>query len=233
MRFCVIGDIHGRDSWMDFVGENKDTHFIFLGDYCDPYDNKIDDSDALVNLNLIINYKKSHPDNVTLLIGNHDAQYMWYPKYHTSSVNYNERLKETIKVFQKNKSLFQFALQRDNHIFVHAGISVWWYDEHIEVLKYFGLKEDNSNLAEVLNDIGNDDKWRDILMQVSSWRGGDSYIGGPTWADKRELEEPLENIHQYVGHNKVQNIWTKGDKISSITFCDILSVRKKAFIITI
>ena len=233
MRFCIIGDIHGRDSWMDLVEKNKDCHFVFLGDYCDPYDYDIDDSEALVNLNLIINYKKYHPDNVTLIIGNHDVQYIHYPYFGTSERDKNEKLKETIKVFQENKDLFQFAYQKDNHLFVHAGVSVWWYDEFPRLLDTFGLEKDKSNLAEVLNKMGNDEFGRDVLMLISSWRGGENAIGGPLWADMRELEVPLEGIHQYLGHNKVQNIWTKGDKKSSITFCDVLSSRKKSLIITI
>jgi len=227
MRFCVIGDIHGRDSWIDLIEKNEDCHFVFLGDYCDPYDDNIDDNDSLVNLNLIINYKKSHPDNVTLIIGNHDVQYIYYPHYKTSERDRNEKLKETVKVFQENKDLFQFAYQKENHLFVHAGVSVYWYDEFLRLLDIFGLK-DKSNLADVLNNMGNDEIGRETLMMTSFWRGGKNSIGGPLWADMRELEIPLEGIHQYTGHNKVQNIWTKGDKTSSITFCDILSTRKKS-----
>jgi len=233
MRFCVIGDIHGRDSWKDLVEKNKDCHIIFLGDYCDPYDYDIDDSDALINLNSIINYKTSNPDNVTLIKGNHDVQYLYYPSYGSRERDKNEKLKETIKLFQKNKDLFQFAYQKDNHLFVHAGVSVHWFDEFQRLLDVFGLEKDKSNLAEVLNKMGDDEIGRETLMMVSSWRGGKCEIGGPLWTDIRELEEPLENIHQYTGHNIVQNIWTKGDKTSSITFCDVLSSRKKSFTISI
>lgn len=233
MRFCIIGDIHGRDSWMDLVEQNKGSHFIFLGDYCDPYDYKIDDNEALINLNMIINYKKSHLDNVTLLIGNHDIQYIYYPDYATSNRNQNEKLKETIKVFQENKDLFQFAYQKDNHLFVHAGVSIWWYDEFSRLLDSFGLIKDNSNLADVLNNMGNDRIGRDTLMMISYWRGGEHAIGGPLWADMRELEIPLDGVHQYLGHNKVSNIYSVGDKNSSNTFCDVLSSRKKCFIIDI
>lgn len=233
MRFCVIGDIHGRDFWKDFIEENKGSHFIFLGDYCDPYDEDIGDSDALENLKFIIDYKKSQPGNVTLLIGNHDMQYIYYPEYPTSRIRSNKKLKETIDVFQENKELFQIAYQKGSYLFIHAGVSVHWFDEFERYFDRFGFKRDKSNLAEVLNKMYDIDLGRKFLMMISSFRGGEHEISGPLWVDKRELEETLENIHQYVGHNIVQNIWTKGDKTGSITFCDVLSSRKKCLIIDI
>ena len=34
----VIGDVHGLTCWKDIVKVHKDSMFVFLGDYCDPYE---------------------------------------------------------------------------------------------------------------------------------------------------------------------------------------------------
>lgn len=231
MRFCVIGDIHGRDYWLKFIKENENSHIVFLGDYCDPHGlSEISDDQALENLKLIVDYKELHPDNVTLLIGNHDVPYIYYPSF---GIRDDVKLKDTVDFFQKNKNLFQFAYQKENHLFVHAGVSTWWCEQFTGLLYDFGLLADKSNLADVLNNMADDDLGRKMLMMVSSFRGGEHEISGPLWSDKRELETPLYGMHQYVGHNIVDNIWTKGDKKSSITFCDVLSRRKKCLIINI
>lgn len=232
MGFVVIGDIHGRDVWMNFVNKHKGSHFIFLGDYVDPYED-IDDYEALINLNIILNYKKSHPNNVTLLIGNHDIQYIDYPKYATSALHFNEKILETTKVFKANKKHFQFAYQKGDKLFVHGGVINSWFNKYKDLLEFFGLKEDNSNLGDVLNDVGGDSKWRSVLMDISYLRKGYHDFSGPLWADRYELfDDTLDGIKQYVGHNKMANIWTKRNKNGgSITFCDVLAVKEECLIL--
>jgi len=231
MKFVIIGDIHGRDYWMDFVEKNQGAHFVFLGDYVDPYDEDIDDYDALDNFNMILDYKKKNPNNVTLIIGNHDTQYIYYPKYATGALTSNEKTIETIKIFRNNKKHLQFAYQKGNNLFTHAGISQHWYNYYKDVLIYFGLKENNSNLADVINKMGNDSSWRDILMDVSNIRGGVDLYGGPLWSDRYELfGASVDNLNQFSGHNKMKDIWTNKNGRGSITFCDVLSSRKKCLI---
>ena len=87
----IIPDIHGRTFWKDAVRGRENEKIIFLGDYLDPYPDeglpegkhrtyeevaKIQLS-AIQNLNEIIEFKKEHMDSVILLIGNHDAGYMF------------------------------------------------------------------------------------------------------------------------------------------------------------
>jgi len=231
MRFCVIGDIHGRNSWEEFVQENRNCHFIFLGDYCDPYDVNISDVDSISNFESILEFKKNNVDSVTLLIGNHDAQYIWYGNYQTGTIYSNKELKQTIKTFQNNINYLQFAYQIKNNFFIHAGITNGWLREYKEVFNRFGLKDDKSNLAEIINNIGNNIEYRHILMNVSTLRRGLNMYGGPVWADKRELKNTVENLHQFVGHNKFDDIYTIVDETASITFCDVLSNTKKCLLL--
>ena len=76
-KWIVIPDVHGRKFWRDVVKGNEDERIIFLGDYLDPYSEEgITPEDAYNELLDIIAFKKEHPDNVTLLLGNHDLGYL-------------------------------------------------------------------------------------------------------------------------------------------------------------
>ena len=76
-KWIVIPDVHGRKFWRDVVKGNEDERIIFLGDYLDPYSEEgITPEDAYNELLDIIAFKKEHPENVTLLLGNHDLGYL-------------------------------------------------------------------------------------------------------------------------------------------------------------
>ena len=144
-------------------------------------------------------------------------------------------------LFNINKHLFQYAYQVENHLFTHAGISNGWFDLFSDNLKTLGLNEDKSNLADVLNIMGNDKLGNRILNSVGYIRGGDCNSGGITWADYSETQRDfLIGMHQYVGHSKVKSIHTEiMDKVEgSITYCDVLAtpnenMKYNSFIINI
>ena len=70
----VIGDVHGLTCWKDIVNAHKGSMFVFLGDYCDPYED-IKPIELIKNFCSIIQFKKKCPDDVILLLGNHDMHY--------------------------------------------------------------------------------------------------------------------------------------------------------------
>lgn len=74
----VIQDIHGRNFWQapvqEYIGRE---HIVFLGDYLDPYPNERMTTDqAFRQLQYIVEFKEAHPDEITLLLGNHDIHYL-------------------------------------------------------------------------------------------------------------------------------------------------------------
>ena len=74
MKILVLPDIHGRRFWENAV-ENIDScdKVLFLGDYLDPYDfEDILVRKAIDNFRKIIDFAKSHPSKVVMLLGNHD-----------------------------------------------------------------------------------------------------------------------------------------------------------------
>jgi len=235
MQIIAIGDIHGRSNWIDIVNSNSSSNFIFLGDYVDPYSNEfIYFDESLENLEVLIDFKRNYPKQISLLIGNHDAQYLFYPDFGTSAKATGEKLHKIMNLYQENKGLFQFAIQKGNYLFIHAGISNGWFNEYSKLLKYFGLNEDMSNLAITINKIGRDLKWREVLDTISHHRRGFDKFGGPLWADRKELyNDFLTGFHQVVGHNKVVDIIKFGNSKSSITFCDCLFSKDKGLSLNI
>ena len=70
----VIGDIHGLDSWKWIVDSHPECEMVFLGDYLDPKE-RVPKVELLRNLEEIVALKRSRPEDVVLLLGNHDLHY--------------------------------------------------------------------------------------------------------------------------------------------------------------
>lgn len=176
----------------------------------------------------IVELKKKNPDKIILIKGNHDAHYI-YPEIGQCS-RYDYKNASKYKEFYKeNKGLFQYAFQHGNNLFTHAGVTNTWLDFFDATLYSFGLKDDLSNLGDVLNYMGEEPKSNKILNAVSRMRGGKDFAGGITWSDYREsCDDFLVGMNQFVGHSKVSYIHTeKMPNIrGSITYCDVLETPK-------
>lgn len=215
-KTIAIGDIHGRKNWKKIVDEHPDDRIVFLGDYCDPYD-QISNFDVLNNLLDIINLKHKRKDDIILLLGNHDMHYIYegFPV----GTRYNHGIAELLKaLFEDERKLFQFAYQEGNTLYTHAGVSNLWWN------KYFEGKtgEDAPSIAEQLNK-PTAEQLKSMFL-VGRSRGGCSERGGIFWADLNETSnDPLTGVHQVVGHSQTERIQTvnkSGD--TSITYCDCL-----------
>ena len=68
-KVVFIGDIRGRDAWIDVVQENKDADkFVFFGNYFDPFTGRQLDTQAVSsNFFSIINFKDEYPDKVEVI----------------------------------------------------------------------------------------------------------------------------------------------------------------------
>lgn len=197
MSTIVLGDIHGSAFWKTVIVENPDCRYIFLGDYLDGKDN-IDYKVELDNLKEIISLKKENPDNVILLLGNHDLLHFDY------DINENVSIS-----FRENSALFQNAYQMDDIIFTHAGIVHKWFVED--------FKGDlTCNIAEQLNNPTG--KQRDALRQV----GDEHATSGIFMAGMVELYRPLQGFIQVVGHNRIPDIKDVSVNGGRVIFCDCL-----------
>ena len=128
-KWIVIPDVHGRKFWRDVVKGNEEERIIFLGDYLDPYTEEgITPEDAYNELLDIIAFKKEHPDNVTLLLGNHDFGYL--DSNICSFRQDKQKLKRNRKLLRDNLDLFDIVSEdrfgNQKVLFSHAGIRTTW-----------------------------------------------------------------------------------------------------------
>ncbi len=182
----IIPDVHGRDFWKSAVAGREDEEILFLGDYVDPYPSLegIEPWEGMLSLMEIIKFKKQHPDNVTLLLGNHDLSYV---SMHLPKCRYDYRNCEIIqKAILDNISLFKIAHEKTiagkQFIFTHAGILPQWLQENEMILGQ--VKPDN--VVDVLNTAFSAGHLYEALGQVSVYRGGYHEVASCVWADVHE-----------------------------------------------
>jgi len=218
-RILSCGDIHGRTFWK-LIDINQYDYIIFVGDYVDSF--PYNDVQILGNLLDIIELKKTYPDKVVLLLGNHDIQYMFLDEGFGCS-GFRPSMAATLKhVFKDNKRLFQMAFQINDYIWTHAGIADKWYDYNKKVINDFIEKFECENLADAFNKMMYT-KENTILHQVGIKRGGYHPAGGITWADRYETSlNPFEGYHQIVGHTPIELITKFGVEKGSIKYIDTL-----------
>jgi hypothetical protein len=208
----VIGDVHGLTYWKDVVRKHPNCRYLFLGDYLDPYE-AMDPEEIIENLKDIIRLKQEQPQDVILLLGNHDLHYItdkiargtrWNP----------EVAGDAFGLFTGNLDLFQYAYQEDERVFTHAGIVHNWFTDYFK-------GDPCANIAGQLNDPA---PWQEAhLFACGMARGGPEKHGGIFWADRTELYKPLRGFVQIVGHNRVPGVReysaANGGKV---IFCDCL-----------
>jgi predicted MPP superfamily phosphohydrolase len=235
MKIIVIPDVHGRDYWKSFADirhlvnlPNLATEYdkyIFLGDAVDSYDKT--NVQILHNLKEIIQFKKNYPDNVILLLGNHDNQYYFsYDKCGCSGYR-PEAYWDLHELYNQNKDLFQPIYHIDmfdkGYLFTHAGITSVWFSKLLHSLdsKYHNMRIKNKDVYDIITEqfyLNNE-----ILFDVGRTRGGWNKSGGPFWCDKSELTAyMLPNYTQIVGHTPVKEITIHENKQQNAKaiFCD-------------
>ena len=224
MKLLVISDLHGRTVWEK---ANTDTHdrVIFLGDYTDSFVET--DETIYNNLLNIIQLKRKKPDKFTLLIGNHDAQYLHFPHYRCSGFR-GWAQPALSNLFAKHEKLFQVAYQQRNYLFTHAGVTNKWLTRFLEKTNNQLLDvTPDYNLAGLLNEVhGQPMRFQNLLFEVGPKRGGYDAYSGPVWADRTETRtDYLPGFHQVVGHTPINDITTIGNETGSITYTDVLETK--------
>lgn len=198
----VIPDVHGRSFWKDAVAEYEDERIIFLGDYTDPYPHEgIAYYEGLQALADVIEFKKQHMENVTLLLGNHDLSYLdsRMPKCRHDYTNHDtikKLLTESLHLFDIIKEM---QIDGRRVLFSHAGILPQWLEENKDVLGEIPVGKE----ADVINDLFHQGKLYSALAEVSLLRGGRATAGSCVWADVVEHANGwnmLKDCYQVFGH---------------------------------
>lgn len=202
----IIPDVHGRVFWKEIV-KNSEDKIIFLGDYVDPYPGEnISLTGALDNLSEIIDYKKSNPSKVILLLGNHDFMYMDSEHNKYSCRHDFENEPKITKLLMNNRDLFQmnYSIEVKNklYIFSHAGILKPWIE------KYKNLFGEFPESIDKINELYKkwDPEFISSLLEISYYRGGWSDFGSMIWSDVREHSVSCEeNVYQIFGHTQLKD----------------------------
>lgn len=214
----IIGDVHGRDFWVEPVNKvlaETDAHIIFLGDYLDIYPYEFDWSQDIDWYNVavdrfkgIIDLKKANHGRITLLIGNHDAGYCIGNDV-CSCRRDRANSREIEKLFNDNRNLFQIAeetdINRKHIIFSHAGILKGW------VKAVWGEEDMNREGFNVVDELNN--AWLvghygicHALGDYDHYRGwGGSKYASPIWSDIRSwVKVTPEETYGFniVGHTQ-------------------------------
>lgn len=242
-KVLVVGDLHGRHEYASnaidkFNNEDYDK-LVFIGDYADSYTRT--NEDILRCYKLVIEAKLADPNNVILLIGNHELHYMYGEGEYRCSGYRADLFIQLNPYLRAYSRLFQVAYQLGNYLFTHAGVQRQWYLKHFDILnKWAEIVEvditDQSRLADILN-IVSETADRQCLHEVGNIRGGwADDRGGITWCDRTEMlsRGPLVGYHQIVGHTPHKFITRvnrfeggKQYKNTSVTFIDVLDKKEQ------
>lgn len=216
-KTIIIPDVHGRNFWKSAP---KDANLIFLGDYLDPYldEEEFQEYDSYSDPNLfkklkenlleIIQVKKERPNDVILLLGNHDLPYMDIGEFCCRYTTDLQQIKEYKSIFNENRDLFQLCYtlntEKEKYLFSHAGITEPWINEHPEL--FSDIKEED--LPQYINKLF---KEKDIylyraLNEASFYRGGWTIAGSLVWADLQEMGNfnILKGYYQIIGHSQLK-----------------------------
>jgi len=212
MKHIFIGDLHGRELWK-IIDPKEHDKIVFLGDYVDSFD--LTDRTIVNNLLDIIEFKKSYTDKVVLLWGNHDIQYFDFNNGNCSG--YRPTCAAALRtIFNSNAELFQVAYECKDVLATHAGICEGWYEYSYKTHVEKRYPEEYS-ISEILNDAFKGKN--ESLLEIGKKRGGWHHVGGPFWADSRDLNKlPDFGYKQVVGHNQMEKITERND--GNIVFVD-------------
>lgn len=225
----IISDVHGRSFWKEAV-KNRigDEEIVFLGDYVDNYPGEIDaytnkqinNKVALENFKEIIEFAKNNA-NVTLLLGNHDVEYLYSECYPCRMDVFNKR--EIRSLFETNRKLFKPGkyYKEQNTIITHAGVSNLFLTVLPQLL---GSNDENYNYSaehdrdeffdyiDLINELWetDDERLGTVLSPIGFERGGDFPVGSSVWIDWRCLNCREGEPRQIVGHSQYNAVVERG-----------------------
>jgi predicted phosphodiesterase len=222
MKIIALGDTHGRDTWKSIVKTELESSdkIIFIGDYFDSRDD-IDASAQIENFKQILDLKKTNPDKIVLLIGNHDFHYLkgcgetysGYQQY--AAMDINEVLQPAL-----SSGHIQICHVFDEYIFSHAGLTQTWCENN---------DIDLFNIEESVN--------VKFMKSMESFkfeygenldRSGDDVTQSPIWVRIPSLLKDMVKGFTYViGHTTIREMYMA----NSVIAIDCLGTSKEYLVI--
>lgn len=230
MKISVIGDVHGSQSWKKIVDKelfNSDK-IVFVGDYFDSFNHTV--KQQIKNFREIVALKNTHPENVVLLLGNHDFHYTRHCTDIYSGFSHVMRLSiiDELQRFVDDDVVqicFAHSMYNKNFLISHAGITNTW-------LKSLPLPIDNTNIFDIEDEINylfkEGPKYFNFKLGENKSFAGDDITQGPLWVRPNSLrQDGISNCTQIVGHTRTNIIDIKSDIIQ----VDVLMSNKQYLII--
>ena len=209
MKIVALGDTHGRLIWKEIVAkESESDKIIFIGDYFDThYD--VTGQQQLENFKDILEFKRSNPEKVILLIGNHDFHYIRgiNETYSGYQAVFAHDFGEILEDAMKDNSL-QMCYVSDNYVFTHAGITKTWCQTHGIDINLRG-----NELQEAVNELF---KFKPLAFRFQigdNWsQTGNDKTQPPIWVRPAALmADMLDDITCVVGHTTVKTLGLSDD----------------------
>lgn len=199
--WIIIPDVHGRRFWRDAVNGHEEENIIFLGDYLDPYSREgISPLDASGELKDIIEFKKGHPENVVLLLGNHDLCYLDDSTSCSRHDYFGERRNRAL--LEDNIGLFDLVHEARTEsgmvLFSHAGLCETWLRANDRLFGAGDFRPGTLNALLHDPDSGQREDLMYALGQISAYRCGYDPAGSVVWADIREISERDDLLSGYT-----------------------------------
>ena len=168
--------------------------YVFVGDYTDPYYGweLVTHEQMIEEIKAIFKFAEEHPDNVILLYGNHDLQYI-LGRAGTNRYDY-EHANEISRLMIENENLCHGVAYQvcEKYLITHAGVTMDWYTHRCEYNKDNLGKESLEEICRHINDVWFSNKEKTPLLAVrESW-----YIMIFKWKNKNSKYFPMKKINQ-------------------------------------
>jgi predicted MPP superfamily phosphohydrolase len=199
MTIIALGDTHGRPNWKTIIEKEEFDKIVFVGDY---FDSKefILEKQQKKNFEDIIAFKKTYPEKVTLLFGNHDFHYLPYIDEKYSSYQASAAL-EIGKMLEDalSENLIQMCFRSGGFLFTHAGVTKTWAEAN---------EIDLDNVEESINSlfIRNPSAFK-FTIGINRSLIGDDISQTPIWVRPISLiSDKIEGYTQVVGHTNLEQV---------------------------
>lgn len=226
MNALVIGDLHGRSVWEGIPNLFTYDRVVFIGDYFDAKEN-ISEAEQIANFLRLLELKKSYPEKVTLLTGNHDYHYFPFSKSVFSG--FSQTLYSSISKMM-NEAYLEGILEAVcliNHFLItHAGVTKTWFRENIGNPEKLALEEVEESISVLWR---NQPESFDFEKRPEAAPDGDDVFQPPFMVRPPSvLRDRIPNCIQVIGHTQVPSIKMLAN---NLIMCDVLGYRREALII--
>ena len=219
MKYLIIPDLHGKNTWLNAINSIEHDQVVFLGDYFD----YLDTEKEIANFFEILNHKKEHSKTTHLLIANHEIHYLSGidQKYSGYKSETFELISPVLEELISKRWLKVAHAIDERTICTHAGISTAFCIQNNIPVDLNAIE-----LAQHVNDLFLTNR-KPFALGNNHYQGNSIYAS-PMWIRPEMLEvSRYENLFQIVGHTQHESLTIVDDQIC---FTDVLNFDDTLFL---